>query len=82
MPDVGEAFDLVGDHRRLAFADALEQVAVGNEGDALSPRLVTRREVRVDIEVGSEVGAHAGQQFGLQRLGFAERAARVMLAWS
>ena len=33
----GEAVDLVGDHRGLAGRDALEQVAVRHEGDALAP---------------------------------------------
>ena len=70
----GEAVDLVGDHRGLARADALEQVAIGNEGDPLAPRPVARREVRVDVVVGTQVGPHAGQQFLLEHLGFGERA--------
>ena len=41
----GEAVDLVGDDRGLAALDALEQVGIGNEGDALPPRPVFRREM-------------------------------------
>ena len=73
---LGEALDLVGDHRGLAGTDALEQVAVGNEGDALPPRPVGRREVRVHVVVGTEVRAHAAQQLLRHDLGLLERAAR------
>ena len=32
-----EAFDFIGDDRRLARADRLEQIAIRDEGDALPP---------------------------------------------
>ena len=54
-----EALDLVGDHRGLAGRDALEQVAVGNEGDPLTPGPVARRKVRLDVVVRAEQVAHA-----------------------
>ena len=46
---LGERLDLVGDDRRAAARDRLEQVAVGHEAQALVPRVVARREVRVDV---------------------------------
>ena len=70
----GEAVDLVGHHRGLARADALEQVAVRHERDALAPRPVARREVRRHVEVRAEMGAHAGQQLVLHLLRLLERA--------
>ena len=68
----GKAVDLVGDDRGLAGLDGLEQVAVRNEGDALPPRPVTRREVGRDVVVGSEIGLHRGQQILLGGLGLFE----------
>src|SRR5438067_1377431 len=44
---LGEALDLVGDDRGLAGMDRLQQVAVGDEGDALPPRPIAWREMRV-----------------------------------
>ena len=54
-----EALDLVGDHRGLAFGDALEHVAVRNEGEALLPGAVAGREVLLDVVVGPNIMAHA-----------------------
>src|SRR6185437_8623265 len=48
----GKAVDFVGDHRGPAGLDGLEQIAVRNEGDALPPGTVTRREVGRDVVVG------------------------------
>ena len=62
MPRLGEAVDLVGHDRGLAGLDALEQVAVRNEGDALPPRPVVRREVGRDVVIGAEIGFDRGQQ--------------------
>ena len=73
---LGEALDLVGDHRGLAGPDALEEIAVRHEGDALPPRPVGRREVGVHVVVGAEMGAHAAQQFLLHDFRLFERAAR------
>ena len=56
---LGEAVDLVGDDGGLAGLDALEQVAVRNEGDALPPRPVARREVGRDVVVRAEIGSTA-----------------------
>ena len=42
---LGEALDLVGDHRGLARRDALEQVGVRHEGQALLPGAVAGGEV-------------------------------------
>ena len=41
----------------LPDADALEQIAIGNEGDALPPRPVVRREMRRHVVVGAEYRA-------------------------
>ena len=56
--------------------DTFEQVAVRNEGDALPPRPIGRREVRVHVVVRTEVGAHAAQQLLRHDLGLLERPAR------
>ena len=67
-----EAVDLVRDDGCLAGGDAPEQVAIRDEGDALPPRPVARREVRVDVVVGTEIGANARQQLLLHDLRFVE----------
>ena len=64
---LGEAVDLVGDDGGLAGLDALEQVAVGNEGDALPPRPVLWREVGRDVVVLAEIGFDGRQQILLGR---------------
>ena len=71
-----EALDLVGDHRGLALAHALEQVGIGHEGDALLPGPVARVEVLVDLGLvaRAERGAHAGQQFLAHHLGLGHAA--------
>src|SRR6185312_16602985 len=69
-----EALDFIGDDRRLAGAYPLEQVPVWDEGDALPPRPVARREMRPDVEIGTEIGTHRAEQFALHRLRFGERA--------
>ena len=51
-----EAVDRVGGDRGAAGADRAEQVAVGNEADALVPGVVARREVGVRIAVGADLG--------------------------
>ena len=55
----------------LPDANALEQVAVRDEGDALPPRPVAWREMRLDVVVGAEMRAHRGEQFLLHLLRFA-----------
>ena len=72
----GEPFDLVGDHRGATGTDALEQVAVGDEGDALPPRPIGRREVRIHVVVRTEVRAHAAQQLLLHDFRLLERTTR------
>ena len=64
---LGEAVDLVGDDGGLAGLDALEQVAVGNERDALPPRPVFWREVGRDVVVLAEIGFDRRQQILLGR---------------
>ena len=47
-----EPLDLVGDDGRFAAFDGLEQIGVGDEGDALPPGPITRREMLLDIGIG------------------------------
>ncbi len=68
MPALREALDLVGHHRDLAVGDGLEHVAVRDEGQALLPGAVARREVALDVAVGADVAAHGGEQLLLHRL--------------
>ena len=70
---------MVGDHAGLAAGDALEEIAVRHEGDALLPRAVFRREMLVDIEIGPEEFAHAGQQFLLHGVGLLLRPAGELI---
>ena len=63
MPACVEPLDLVGYHRCLAIGDALEQVGIGNEGDALAPGTVARREVRFHVVLGAEQVANDADQF-------------------
>src|SRR6185503_11258137 len=58
-----EPFDLVGYHRCLAASDALEQIGIRNEGDALSPGAITGREVRLDVVIGAKEVANDANQF-------------------
>ena len=54
-----EALDGVGDDRGAAGADRREQVAVGDQADALVPGLVARREVHRRVGRGAELlGRH------------------------
>ena len=48
MPRSVKRLDAVGDDRRAAASDRLEQVAVGHGAQPLVPRVVARAEVRVD----------------------------------
>jgi hypothetical protein len=57
-----EALDLIGDDRRLAGMDRLQQIAVGDKGDALLPGPVAWREMGRDVVVGPEMGADCGEQ--------------------
>src|SRR5262249_1433395 len=57
-----EALDLAGHHRCLAAGDALEQIGVGDEGDALPPRTIAGREVAVDVVLGSKQVANDADQ--------------------
>ena len=59
---LGEAVDLVGDDGGFAGLDALEQVTVGNEGDALPPRPVLWREMSRDVVILAEIGFDRRQQ--------------------
>ena len=72
---LGEPLDLVGDDGRLARADALEQVAIRHERDALPPRPVARREMRRHVVVGAEMRANAGDELLLRDLRLLERPA-------
>ena len=71
--------DRVGDDLGVALLQLPEQVAVGDEGDALGPGLVARIEVLVDIVVLAQIGAHAREQFLADdlRFGLAEWLHRV-----
>ena len=60
----------------LPRLDALEQVAIGNEGDALPPRPVVRREVRLDVVILAEIGFDRRQQLLLGRFRLVERLRR------
>src|SRR5690606_12360619 len=53
-----ERLDMVGHDGGGAGGDRPEQVAVGNEGDALAPGPVTGGEVPLDVEVVAEMGAN------------------------
>ena len=70
---IDECLDLVGDHRDPAAADRREEIAVGDERDALSPGQVARREMLADHRLRSDVGQHAREQFLAQRLRVLER---------
>src|SRR5437762_14242749 len=72
----GDALDFVSDDRGLSGADRLQQIAVGDEGDALPPWPTARREMRAALVIGSETTAYAGQQPALHRARFGERATR------
>ncbi len=71
-----ECLDLVGDDRRLARFDALEDVAIGDEGDALPPWPVGWGEVLLHVEVRPQVGSDAVDQLLLHGFGLFEGAAR------
>ena len=55
---LGEALDGVGDHVGLAGAHRLEQIAVGHETEALIPRVVGRREMRIHGDAGRQSLRH------------------------
>src|SRR5262249_20641776 len=63
-----ESLDFIGHHRCLAIGDALEQVGLGHEGNALAPRTVPRREMGFDIVVGAEQVANDADQFLADKL--------------
>src|SRR5205085_6034472 len=69
---LGEALDVVGDDRCLAGTDRLQEIAVRDEGYALPPRPIARREMRFEIVVRAEISANPGQQFLLHLLRFGE----------
>src|SRR2546423_1402432 len=58
--------------RGISGADRLQQIAVGDEGDALPPWPIARREMRVDLVIGTEITAYAGQQLALHLVRFGE----------
>ena len=66
---LGERLDLVGHHRGVTVGDRLEQVAIGDEGDALAPRPVAGGEVRIGVVVVAEVLLDPLEQLGLHHLG-------------
>ena len=71
QPDSGfiEGIDMLGDHRGLARADRLEQVAVGHQAKALFPRVVLRCEMLCHVEIGRQLLAHQREQTGLRFFG-------------
>ena len=75
MPFFREALDMVGDDTGLAAGDALEQVAVRHEGNALLPRAVGRREMLGHVKVRPEEFANPCEQFFLHHVGFFHGAA-------
>ncbi len=77
-----EAVDFVGDHRGFARGDALEDVAIGDKGDALPPGAVVRGEVGLDVIVRAEEGADAGQQFAAFTTSGSSNVRLVKTAWS
>src|SRR5690606_25501743 len=54
-----EALDVPGDHRDSAVSNRLEEVAVGYEAQALVPRVVAGREVRLHVVPVTELLADA-----------------------
>ena len=71
-----EPFDLVGDDRRFARSDTVEEVAVRDEGYALTPGAIAGREMALHIVLWAENGANAVEQFLLHLLRFFERTPR------
>ena len=69
-----EAVDLIGDHGDLAGPQRLHHVAVGENGDALAPRAIGRREMLGDL-IGADIGLDTGQQLLRHRLRLLETAA-------
>ena len=51
----GEAIDLRRHDARAAVAQHFEEVAVGGQAHALVPRVVGRREVRLDVVAGGQL---------------------------
>jgi hypothetical protein len=74
----GEGLDVVGDHRRTAVAQHLEQVAVGHHAQALVPGLVGRREVRHRVAGRAELVARHLQQPGARNCAGRARASRYV----
>ena len=52
-----ETFDARGHHRGAALANLAKQIAVRHQAHALVPRLVARREMRVDVELRTHLFA-------------------------
>src|SRR6185369_15638864 len=50
---LGERLDMIDDDRRAPRAHGGEEIAVGDEADALLPRVVARVEMRGDVEARS-----------------------------
>ena len=63
-----DAGDAIGDHLGPAPVDGLEQVGVGDQAQALVPRVVAGREMGVHVVAGPQVLAHLGEQLGLDPL--------------
>ena len=66
----------------LAGADALKQVAIRNESDALTPWPVARREMCVHVVVGAEIGTHGAEQLSRFTVSGSENARPVNTDWS
>src|SRR5581483_2300516 len=76
-----EAFDLVSDHGGLAAGDALEQIVIWHESDALPPWPIARGEMRLNVVIRTEHGADLVNQLlpDLFRLGETELRECVLL---
>ena len=64
---LGEPVDVIGDDRSLPGGDPVEQISVGDEGDALAPGAVGGREMLVDVIVGAKQFAHLTQHLLLHQ---------------
>ena len=56
IPSCREARDPVGDDLDLAPADRLEEIGVGDEAEALVPRIVAGAEMAIDVIARRQIG--------------------------
>src|SRR5258706_2944371 len=68
-PLLGERVDVVGDQRRGAVPDGLEEVAIGREAEPLVPGVVPGSEVGVDVVSGRQLALENPAKHLLDELG-------------